>query len=119
MKTVLLCVVTAFLLSIAVYLYAAEAINILGTEVPIVSGAVLKASQSPANLNAQMATYIVNKPLDEVVDFYKAFFAANNFLILGGAKEDGSFDAAAKKDKTQFSLRIFAENNSTIIQFIW
>jgi len=102
-----------------VYLYVyAETLLISGSEVPLIQGAVISDAQVPA-ASARIKAYSVERPLKEVIDFYQEYLRQNGFLVIGGQGAEG-FNAAVKKDKTMFTLRIFSERDTrTIIEFIW
>lgn len=116
-KTLVL-VAVLFSLIFLTCLYAQETIEISGTQIPVIAGAVPTEAGEAQTTNAQIAAYAVDKPLSEVIKFYESFFAENNFLLIGG-KQGGVFNASVKKGKTMFTLMIYSQNNQTIIQFIW
>jgi hypothetical protein len=96
-----------------------RSLDILGMQVPIPGEYVLESLEYDKSIHAQVAAYLIKKPLGAVVSFYQSFLKENAFLVLGGVQPDGSFDASVKKDTVQFFLRIFTNKNSTMVQFIW
>lgn len=113
------CAVLVVLLGIAACVYADDALNINGMNIPLISGSILESTRPPGDLNAKMARYKIGNPVGEVVGYYKNFLTANDFIIVGGEQQNQGFDAAVKKEKVQFSLRIFAQGGATIYEFIW
>lgn len=99
-------------------LYAGQAIEISGFGVPLIENAKPVPGEDKQTANFRLATYAVDKPLADVVQFYESFLKENDFLILGPEEENG-FSASVKKDNTMFTLKIYSENKKTIIQFIW
>lgn len=98
---------------------ANEGIEISGMKIPVIEGAGQVKEASRVSVKGHIATFALDKPLEETVNFYKAFLIENGFLIIGGMESGGSFNAAVKKGDTQFSLRIYRERGHTFIQFIW
>lgn len=99
-------------------LCAAEMIEISGIQIPLIEDAVPVKGTEAQTTNAQIAAYAVDRPLSEVIKFYESFLKENDFLLMGG-REDDNFNASVKKGETMFTLRIYSENQQTIIQFIW
>jgi hypothetical protein len=110
----ILCCLIAYLLSA----WAQDRIEIAGIEVPLFSGAHLVQSASARPAQARVVTYSVSRPKDEVSDFYLTYLNENNFLVIGG-KEEGGLNISVKKDLALFTLKVYAERDATIIQFIW
>jgi hypothetical protein len=99
------------------YVYA-DTLMISGSEVPLVQGAVISNTQGSAG-SARIKVYSVERPLKEIIDFYEEYLRENGFQVIGGQGPEG-FNAAVKKEKTMFTLRIFSERDTrTIIEFIW
>ena len=98
---------------------AIQTIEISGLNIPLIEGSVALAAQQGLNSgNMHLEEFTVNKPVDEVVNFYKAFLKENNFVTLGG-NEFGGCSVSAKKGQVMFTLKIYAGGKGTIIQFIW
>lgn len=98
--------------------YAQEAINISGTQIPIIEGAKSIDREAMQPREARIATYATEKTSASVIMFYESFFKNNGYLIIGGKKDD-EFDASCKKENTMFTLRIYSKDSKAIIQFIW
>ena len=103
-------------LILALIVSAAEALDISGVSIPIIEGSG-RASDAGRD-NANVETYIVNKPLAEVVAFYASYFKDNAFLIIGGEDSSG-FNASVKKNAAMFTVKIYSQKDKTILQFIW
>lgn len=99
-------------------LCAAEMVEISGIQIPLIEDAVPIKGKGEQPANANMLVYTVDRPLSQVIKFYESFLKENDFSLIGG-KEDDSFNASVKKGETMFTLRIYSENQQTIIQFIW
>jgi hypothetical protein len=112
-------VAVIMMFSAVCYAGVERSLDILGMQVPLPGEYVLESLEQDKNIHAQVATYLIQKPLGEVVSFYQSFLKENNFSVLGGIQADGSFDASVKKDAVQFSLRIFTSKNNTMVQFVW
>ena len=98
-------------------LSADSTIDISGLQVPLIQGA--KKLQSPGpKAQMRVAAYAVNSPLEQVIDFYSAFFKENGFLLIGG-QGAGGLNVSAKKGAVMFTLRIFQEKGLVIVEFIW
>jgi hypothetical protein len=117
MKAIVGMTLMVFVLAGAVY--AKEGIEISGMRIPVVEDARLESKGRGDKINARVAVYKTARPLDEVVNFYERFLKEHDFLIMGGTDENGNFDVSVKKENTQFSLRIYAQEGETVIQFIW
>lgn len=99
-------------------LYAQEAIDIAGAQIPIMEGAVSAQAEAVPLADTRIAAFTTEKSLDSVVIFYESFFKDNGYLVIGG-KSGGEYNASLKKENTMFTLRIYSESGRTIIQFIW
>lgn len=111
--------VLIFIISVAISLYGSDSVNISGMQIPLLEGAKPSGSFAEGSVQGKIASFTVNKPLVEVVNFYSSFLQANGFSVIGGEEASGSFNAAVKKDNVQFSLRIYSEGELTYLQFIW
>ena len=98
---------------------AGASIEISGQAIPLIEGSSEISVKAQETVRARIAVYSVNGPLSETVQFYKSFFEAEGFLLLGGDEPDGSFNAAVKKDSCQFSIRIYSDSGATRLQFTW
>lgn len=108
-----------FIFTGIILLYGSETIEISGIEIPIIEGAKLFRGLASEPVKGKVIKYAVAKPLSEVVSFYASFLKKNGFSVIGGLDSEGSYNASAKKDKTQFTLLIYAQNGLTRLQFIW
>ena len=106
-----------FLVFFTAVLLADGFIDINGLQVPLPQGAVKTQKQSRQE-GVRLAAYSVNKPLDEVVNFYSSFLSDNGFLLIGG-EGAGGFNASVKKGAAMFTLRISKEKSATLVEFIW
>lgn len=97
---------------------ACEALSIASAEIPLPAAAVKIRDAGEAGGRARVASYALAAPVEEAVRFYTEFFARNGFLVIGGPSETG-FNASVKKGDTLFGLRIWRDNDRTVIQFIW
>ena len=88
-------------------------------KIPVIDGAQQVKEAAGVSVKGHRAAFMVDKPLEEAIDFYKAFLEENGFLIIGGTESGGSFNAAVKKGNVQFSLRIYQESGHALIQIIW
>ena len=127
----LLCLV--FLQAIAAQ--ADEVIEILGMKIPVIEGAEQVKETEGVSVKGHIVTFTVEKSLGETMAYepenligrtvnvsmsnLTGNLRMQNFLIIGGMESDGSFNAAAKKGDTQFSLLIYGKNGHTQIQFVW
>ena len=102
-----------FLISIS---SAAENVNISGVSVPLISGAAHVDEKDSANVRVE--TFVVDKPLAEVIAFYSSFLKNNGFLSMGGEDPSG-YNISAKKDNAMFTLKIYSQGQKTYINFIW
>lgn len=100
------------------YLYAEGIIEISGLNIPLIEGARVSHQGRQAEANATIVTYTVEKPLAEVIRFYETFLKDNAFLLMGG-EEEGGFNASVKKGNAMFTLKVYAQDQHTLIQFIW
>lgn len=96
----------------------AASIEISGLGIPLVEGAKAIQGESGRTKEAHIATYVSDKTLADVIDFYRTFFSENAFLVIGGMEDDG-FSASVKKDSGMFSIKIFSQNERVLVQFIW
>ena len=103
----------------AISVEANEVIEISGMKIPVLEGAEQVKETRGVSVKGHVVTFAVDKTLEAVTDFYKAFFEENGFLIIGGMESGENFNAAVKKGNVQFSLRIYRESGRTQIQFIW
>jgi hypothetical protein len=110
----LMLIVSIFLLN-SVY---AQTIEISGIQIALIEGARHMHSSEAETIQGKVATYIVKKPLTEVIEFYKLFFKENDFRLIGGFDEEG-FNASVRKGNLMFTLRVYSKNKKTILQFIW
>lgn len=110
-------VCVAFLYTFSVQ--ANETIEISGMNIPVIDGARQNKDLGRALVKGHVASFTVDRPLEEVIGFYTSFLEGNSFLIIGGRQPDDSFSAAIKKNDAQFSLRIYQNGGHTQIQFIW
>lgn len=106
-----------FTLITANSLCAQQSASMFDGKVPVIAGAVKNGSSLGAE-NQRIAVYETDIPLSGVIDYYRSFFIANNFMILGGDDPYG-YNASVKKEELMFTIRIFALGERTIIQFIW
>jgi len=97
--------------------WAGSLVSIAGTGIPLIEGAQ-PAGREAVQAHARIATYAVSRPVTEVADFYLQYFKENGFVVLGG-KENGALDVAVSKDAVMFSLKVFSEGGTTLVQFIW
>ena len=104
-----------FLLAAAAY---AEAVDISGKQIPLIEGASLIKSDSGRTKEARVATYAVDRDIDTVTTFYRMYFYKNDFFVIGG-DGGGDFNVSVKKDNVMFSVKVYRENERTLIQFIW
>lgn len=118
MKIKILSLAILFCLILISPVYANSIIEIRGLEIPIIEGAKLIQTGKEQAAQARSTAYIVDKPLSEVISFYKSFLEENGFLFIGG-EEDGCFNASVKKADAMFTLMIYSSNRKTILQFIW
>jgi hypothetical protein len=95
---------------------ALDSLNISGVLIPLIDGATHVDEKVMSN--ASVETFVVNKPLAQVVAFYSSFLKENGFLLIGGEDPSG-FNASAKKNNAMFTLKIYSQNQKTIIHFIW
>lgn len=103
----------------AICAQAQNTLEISGMKIPVIEGAGQVKEAARVLVKGHIATFALDKPLEETVNFYKAFLIENGFSIIGGTESGGSFNAAVKKGDAQFSLRIYRERGHTFIQFIW
>ena len=96
----------------------AGSIDIGALKIPIFEGAAFDKKEYKQDGRIAVSVYSVKKSLNEVISFYEKYLKENNFIVIGGRSGAG-FDAAAKKDNTMFTLKIYYANQKTIIQFIW
>lgn len=95
---------------------ALDSLNISGVSIPLVEGATHVAEKEMPN--ASVETFVVNKPLTQVVAFYSSYLKDNGFLLIGG-EDPGGFNVSAKKNNTMFTLKIYSQDQKTVIYFIW
>jgi hypothetical protein len=115
MKTKILFTFLIFFLILTPLLFAADSVNILGTQIPLIDGAKHVSEREISN--AKVETFVADKPVSEVVSFYSSYLKVNGFLIIAG-EDSAGFNASVKKDATMFTLKIYPENQKTVIQFI-
>jgi len=89
-----------------------------GVEIPVIDGLVAIEKGQKQSGDAKIITYKVRKSFEEVCAYYEDFFRNNGFSVIGGIEAD-VYNVSAKKGDCMFTLRIFAENENTTIQFIW
>ena len=118
MKIKIFCFILCYLLTFFLSAWAQDRIEIAGIQIPLCEGARLVQPASAGSAQAKVATYKVSRPKDAVSDFYLNYFKENNFLVIGG-KQEGGLDISVKKDQVMFSLKVYAEDETTVIQFIW
>jgi len=97
---------------------SAESIDILGIQVPLIEGAELIMRDSGSSKDAKVATYFADDAVSAVTEFYRMYFVKNDFLIIGGDTDD-NFDISVKKGDAMFGMKVYRQNERTLIQFIW
>ena len=109
-------ILVACILIVGSIAYAAESVNVSGVSIPLIGGAAHSGDMGIDS--ASVETFVISRPLAEVVAFYSAYFKNNGFLIIGGEDSSG-FNASVKKDSSMFTVKIFAEKEKIILQFVW
>ena len=99
-------------------LHAAGFVSIGGQDIPLMEGAVALRQESRQAVNLSVRAYAVGWSCEEAFAFYQDFFSSNGFEVVGGS-EAGGYNISVKKSGSLFTLRIYAEQNKTLIQFIW
>ncbi len=107
-----------FLVVFFSFAYSDQTINIMGVSVPVIEGARPFKEEPPSNPGIHVTSYVILKPLNDVVSYYRDFLNENNFLIIGGEERDG-FSAAVRKGESMFTIEIFLEANKTMLKFVW
>jgi len=97
---------------------SAESIDILGIQVPLIEGAELIKRDSGSSKDAKVATYFADDAVSGVTEFYRMYFIKNDFLLIGGERDD-DFNLSVKKGSVMFSMKVYRQNERTLIQFIW
>lgn len=117
MKLRILFLTIVFSIFLSSFIHA-QTIEILGTEIPLMKGARRLDSKESTIIQARVVSYIVNTSLSEAIEFYRIFFKENDFYLMGGEGKEG-FNASVKKDEIMFTIKIYAKDKRTVIQFIW
>lgn len=107
-----------FSLLLPAILFSSESLKIKHAEIPLPEEAIFQKKELDPQEQAEIFTYIVKKPFEEIVLFYEAYFQENDFSVIGGIGETG-YDAAVKKGDLMFSIRISPDWEKTVIEFIW
>jgi hypothetical protein len=114
-RNLILAVLFSFLCFVS---FAANTLDILGTQIPLPEGARLISAAQNGATNLNTALYLSNKPLAEVTQLYKDFFIQNGYIIIGG-DENGGFNASVKAEDVMFSIKVYSKDNQTMVQFAW
>lgn len=110
---VLILLLTACLLVTPLF---AGNIIVCGSPLPLIEGALPMGTEQIGE--AQVYTCVLERHIDEVVEFYENFFEKNKFQLIGG-KKGNEYNVSVKRNGSMFTLRIYREDKRTIMQFVW
>jgi hypothetical protein len=107
-----------YLLCLLTFAYASTMVRVAGIDLPLMEQVNTQARKISQGAQATVLTLVVHASADEAINFYDSYFKENGFLVIG--KKVGSvYNVSVKKGDSLFGVRIYTEDQKTILQFIW